>query len=98
MVLWDLGHQTPSNDNQFMRRFAIELSGALSQSHVDYSEHLKSPDGSGYDGVAAVLDALKEEDHHILAILDGFDKPLSNSRFIRSCSEQVAGLLGLAPL
>jgi hypothetical protein len=92
VLLWDLGHQTPANDNQFMRRFASELSGALCPSHIDYSEHLKTADGSGYDGVGEVLDALKEEGHRVLAILDGFDKPLSNGDLTRNLWDQLREL------
>jgi hypothetical protein len=32
VLLWDLGHQTPLTDEQFMQQFARELSGTLAQS------------------------------------------------------------------
>ncbi|WP_316228262.1 hypothetical protein [Bradyrhizobium sp. SZCCHNR1039] len=92
VLLWDLGHQTPATDELFMQRLAGELSVALLDKHADYAEHLKKPRDNAYQDVAEVLDAIKEEGGKVLAILDGFDKPLSNGRLTRNLWDQLREL------
>ncbi len=91
-VLWDLGHQTPGNDELFMQRLAHELSSALTRSHSDYAEHLRNPQSNSYQDIAEVLDLLKEEGVKVLAIMDGFDKPLSNGQLTRNLWDQLREL------
>ena len=59
---------------------AREISGALAENHAVYVDHLKNPGGNPYPCIAEVLDALKDDREKVLAIMDGFDKPLSNGR------------------
>lgn len=92
VVLWDLGHQTPGTDELFMQCLARELSAALKNSHADYSEFLKNPQGNPYQDIAEVLDLLKEEGAKVLAIMDGFDKPLSNGKLTRNLWDQLREL------
>lgn len=92
VVLWDLGHQTPGTDELFMQCFARELSSALQGSHADYAEHLKNPKGNPYQDIAEVLDLLKDEGGNVLAIMDGFDKPLSNGQLTRNLWDQLREL------
>lgn len=92
VVVWDLGHQTPGTDAQFMQRLARELSAALLASHPDYAEHLKSTQDSPYQDIAEVLNALKDEGTKVLAIMDGFDKPLSNGQLTRNLWDQLLDL------
>lgn len=84
VVLWDLGHQTPATDALFMQGFARELSSVLQGSHPDYAQHLKGDQENPYQDIAEVLDALKDEGVKVLAIMDGFDKPLSNGQLTRN--------------
>ncbi|MGJ5195203.1 hypothetical protein [Bradyrhizobium sp. HKCCYLRH1030] len=92
VLLWDLGHQTPVTDELFMQRLASELSVALVDKHSDYAEHLKKPRDNAYQDIAEVLDAIKEEGGKVIAILDGFDKPLSNGRLTRNLWDQLREL------
>jgi hypothetical protein len=92
VVVWDLGHQTPGTDALFMQRLARELFAALRASHPDYAEHLKSTQDNPYKDIAEVLDALKEERTKVLAIMDGFDKPLSNGQLTRNLWDQLREL------
>lgn len=92
VVLWDLGHQTPATDELFMQRLARELSAALKTSHTDYAEHLKDPQGNPYHDIAEILDLLKDEGAKVLAIMDGFDKPLSNGQLTRNLWDQLREL------
>lgn len=92
VVLWDLGHQTPGTDEIFMQGLARELSSALKDSHHDYAEHLRDPQGNPYRDIAEVLDLLKEEGSKVLAIMDGFDKPLANGQLTRNLWDQLLDL------
>ncbi|WDG53910.1 hypothetical protein [Pseudomonas chlororaphis] len=92
IILWDLGHQTPGTDELFMQRLASELSSALKDSHHDYAEHLKDLQGNPYREIAEILDLLKEENSKVLAIMDGFDKPLANGQLTRNLWDQLLDL------
>lgn len=92
VVLWDLGHQTPGTDAQFMHCLARELSTALRASHEDYAKHLSSPQDNPYQNIAEVLDLLKGEGAKVLVIMDGFDKPLSNGQLTRNLWDQLREL------
>lgn len=91
-VIWDLGHQTPANNNLFMQRFSDVLSSALKESHPDYAEHLKHPQGNPFYDILEVLDLLKDEGGKVLVIMDGFDKPLSNGKLTRNLWDQLREL------
>jgi hypothetical protein len=88
IILWDLGHQTPGTDEDFMQRFARELANALSVNHPDYADHLRTVIGNPFRDIAEVLDALEGDGGKVLAILDGFDKALSNGRLTRNLWDQ----------
>ncbi len=92
VLVWDLGHQTPGTDAHFMHSFARELSAALRSNHPDYAEHLKGPLDNPYQDIAEVLDLLKDEGAKVLAIMDGFDKPLSNGQLTRNLWDQLREL------
>jgi hypothetical protein len=92
VLMWDLGHHTPESDELFMQRFASNLSAALTVKHADYAELLKNPGGRPYDCIAEILEALKAENGKVLAIMDGFDKPLSNSQLTRNLWDQLREL------
>lgn len=92
VMLWDLGHQTPSTDELFMQRFASELSDALAQNHADYAEHLKLVEGNPYKDISEVLEILNQEGVKLLAIMDGFDKPLCNGQLTRNLWDQLREL------
>lgn len=92
VMVWDLGHQTPGTDALFMQRLAKELSVALRTSHPTYAEHLSGTQDNPYQDIAEVLDALKGEGAKVLAIMDGFDKPLSEGQLTRNLWDQLREL------
>lgn len=92
VLVWDLGHQTPETDALFMQRLARELSVALRATHPDYAEHLRGIQDNPYQDIAEVLNALKDEGVKVLAIMDGFDKPLSNGQLTRNLWDQLREL------
>lgn len=92
VLVWDLGHQTPGTDALFMQRLARELSAALTTKHPDYAEHLRNTQDNHYQDIAEVLDALKGDGAKVLAIMDGFDRPLSNGQLTRNLWDQLREL------
>lgn len=92
VLLWDLGHQTPATDEMFMQRLGLELSSALRTTHAEYADHLKNTQGNPYQDIAEVFGLLKDEGAKILVIMDGFDKPLSNSHLTRNLWDQLREL------
>ncbi|MBU5637506.1 ATP-binding protein [Geomonas sp. Red69] len=92
VLLWDLGHETPNSDQFFMQSLATELSSALTAHHLDYANHLRDSHGYSYQEIAEVLDALKDDGGKVLAIMDGFDKPLSNGQLTRNLWDQLRAL------
>jgi hypothetical protein len=90
-VHWDLGHRTPANDDEFLKRLKQELIEALKVRHPDYAEYLKTSDGSPYEDISTVLASLVD-DGKVLAALDGFDKALANGRLTRNLWDQMREL------
>jgi len=90
-VHWDLGHRTPGNDDEFLKRLKQELIEALKARHSDYAEYLKTADGSPYEDISTVLASLVD-DGKVLAVLDGFDKALANGRLTRNLWDQMREL------
>ena len=92
VVLCDLNRQTPETDELFMQRLARELSAELRTNHAEYASHLQNPQGNPYPEIAEVLDALTGEACRVLAIMDSFDRPLSNGRLTRNLWDQLREL------
>jgi hypothetical protein len=92
VLIWDLGHQTPSTDELFMQQLARELSAALALKHPELVGELKSPRGNPYQDIRDVLDILAEDGGKVLAILDGFDRALSNGHLTRALWDQMRDL------
>lgn len=90
-IHWDLGHRTPGDDDEFLKRFRLELVEALKVRHPDYAEFLKGADGSPYEDISTALTSLVE-DGKVLAVLDGFDKALANGRLTRNLWDQMREL------
>jgi hypothetical protein len=88
IVQWDLGLQVPTTNDQFMDRFARELSIALKQKYPDYSEHLKNSE-SPYQDISEVLDLLKEDEAKILVVMDGVDRLLTRGHLTRNLWDQL---------
>lgn len=98
VIMWDLGHQTPATDKQFLQVLAEKLAFALSKSHPEYAKLLQEADDDLYTCIDDVLNALKDENKCILIIMDGFDKPLENGKLTRSLWDQLRELAQLSSL
>ena len=53
--LWDLGHQTPGSDADFVKQLKIRLADALRDSPSDASQFLDGIDGSDYSEVEEII-------------------------------------------
>jgi hypothetical protein len=92
IILWDLGHLTPDSDDIFMQRLAKNISNTIRATHAECADHLDSATGNPYQEIGEVLDHLKGDNSKLLAILDGFDRPLSNGLLTRNLWDQLRDL------
>ncbi|MGO8880747.1 MAG: hypothetical protein ACLPVO_07535 [Desulfomonilaceae bacterium] len=83
-IFWDLGHQTPQSDEEFLKMLCKQIGNGILEFNPDYGQHLLSTHASEYSEICEVLDALHEDGQKILMIWDGFDKPLSQGRLSRN--------------
>jgi len=95
VIHWDIGHLTPADDREFMQRLKQMLVEALNARHSDYAKYLADAEGSPYEDIFDVLDALGGEGK-VLAMLDGCDRVLSNGRLTRNLWDQMREL-GVKP-
>jgi hypothetical protein len=91
-IHWDLGHRTPADDDEFLKRLRFELIEALKVRHPDYAEFLKGAEGSPCEDISTALESLIDENGKVLAVLDGFDKALANGRLTRNLWDQMREL------
>jgi len=84
IVRWDLGHQTPRSDGEFMKLLCQRLGAGIESANDDYGKHLLSVETDEYAEISEVMDALHDDDQKILMLWDGFDKPLSGGTLTRN--------------
>lgn len=89
--IWDLGHRTPANDQQFMQGMAQKMSEALELHEPDYAQHVVSDSDLYFQNMGESLEALSD-DIGVLIILDGFDKALSVGQLSRNLLDQLRDL------
>lgn len=80
---WDLGHQTPESDDDFLHLFREKLAAALLPGEAEYADYLQSA-GAGYEELREVIDALGKNGKKVLALWDGFDRPLRAGQLTRN--------------
>jgi hypothetical protein len=83
VIYWDLGHNTPQTDAEFLKNLSTRIAKAISDTHPDFAEYLREED-SAFDDLHEVMANLAEEEHRILFIWDGFDRPLRQGRLTRN--------------
>jgi hypothetical protein len=92
VVLWDLAHNTPTTDDDFIRVLVQQISDQIASFNKDYADHLRGADGSGYSELREVIDILDGEKVKILLLWDGFDKAFGSSRLTRNLWDQLRDL------
>lgn len=81
---WDLGRETPSSDSEFLYRFARELRSVLVPIMSDIADELDPKDDDLGDILSTILEYLKDENHKVLVVFDGFDKLLGVANITRN--------------
>jgi hypothetical protein len=98
VILWDLGHQTPTSDKEFLEGLRKQLAGAVAKINPAYGEHLLTAEESAYQSTLEVLEAIGQEGAKVLMLWDGFDKPLGQGRLSRNLWDQLLELARLPSL
>jgi hypothetical protein len=91
VVLWDLGHQTPINNEDFLRTMCKKIGSKLRSVNKEWGEILLASDDP-YDDLREVIEQLASEKVNILMLWDGFDKPLSSGKLTRNLWDQLRAL------
>lgn len=91
VIAWDLGHQTPRSDEEFIKLLTRRLGEGLLKAKPDLGEYLLQ-EGAGYDEVRDVIRSLNRSGHLVLMIWDGFDKPLSMGTLTRNLWDNLLDL------
>lgn len=85
VIEWDLGHQTPRTDQEFLVQLCERLADGLNLAGQNlYGNHLKEVKEGHYSEICEVVDSLESEGSKVLMIWDGFDKPLSTGTLTRN--------------
>jgi len=92
VILWDLGHQTPRSDEDFMKLLCKRLGEGIYAANKDYGEHLLAVESDEYAEICEVMDALHDDGQKLLMIWDGFDKPLSGGTLSRNLWDNLLDL------
>jgi hypothetical protein len=89
---WDLGHLTPTTDNEFLYRFSAEIRSVLLPVRPDLANELDPNLGDLWDILPEVLELLEDEDQKVLAVLDGFDRVLGMTGITRNLWDYLRSL------
>lgn len=83
VIYWDLGHNTPQTDAEFLKNLSTRIAKAISSTHPELAEYLREAD-SAFDDLHEVMVSLAAQELRILLIWDGFDRPLRQGRLTRN--------------
>ena len=92
VIPWDLGHQTPQSDEQFLKLLCKRLGEGIKVANRDYGEHLLCVESGEYAEICEVMDALHSDGEKLLMLWDGFDKPLSGGTLTRNLWDNLLDL------
>jgi hypothetical protein len=91
VVFWDLGHKTPTSDEDFLHNICKEISLKLHAVDRECSEILQRREDPFHD-LREVIEHLADENIKIVMLWDGFDKPLSSGKLTRNLWDQLREL------
>ena len=91
VVFWDLGHQTPISDEDFLSTMCKQIGLKLHAVDQACSEILQKREDP-YTDLREVIEHLADHDIKIVMFWDGFDKPLSSGKLNRNLWDQLREL------
>jgi hypothetical protein len=91
VVEWDLGHQIPQSDAEFITAMRKRLSVALAGKNDDISKHLGKED-SGYDELMESFELLETDNQRILMLWDGVDRAIGSGKLTRNLWDNLLAL------
>jgi hypothetical protein len=91
VVFWDLGHQTPASNEDFLNTMCKEISLKLLAVDQDCFEILQKRENP-YSDLRAVFGHLADQNINITMLWDGCDKPLSSGKLTKNLWDQLREL------
>ena len=91
-LYWDLRHSTPLTDDEFRRRLAERIKGALQSVQPELAEYLELENEGITDLLHLVFDEMDSKGLRFLAVLDGFDHVLAGSGITRNLWDEMRNL------
>jgi len=92
IVYWDMGHQTPTSNDELLEQLAKKIGEAIQDTHHEYADYLLDADDHFYTTLKEVISELAREDHKVALLLDGFEKPLASTNLSRHLWDQLREL------
>jgi hypothetical protein len=84
VVHWDMRHQTPESDGDFLRMFAVLVKDQLERCKSEFAEYLVVDDPQIYSYLKYVMAALDGAGQKILTVMDGCDYALASNQLSRN--------------
>lgn len=91
VVYWNLGHNMPVNDDEFIVQMARELGVALKGIDEELSEYLLM-EGAGYDQLVEVMESLEANGKRVLMLWDAIDRSIESGSFTRNLWDNLLAL------
>lgn len=91
VVEWDLGHQIPQSDEEFITAMRKKLSAALAGKNDDISKHLGN-ETAGYGELVESFELLETENLRILMLWDGVDPTIGSGKLTRNLWDNLLAL------
>jgi hypothetical protein len=91
VVQWDLGHQIPQSDEEFITAMRHKLSAALIGKNDDIAKHL-TKETAGYDELLESFELLETEKQRILMLWDGLDPTIGSGKLTRNLWDNLLAL------
>ncbi len=96
-LYWDIRHNIPASDEQFMGAFAAKLKTPIDRINPD-AARLLSEDGSRFEAIKIVFETLQDDGKRVLVIMDGFDGVLLSTDITRNLWDNLRSLAELASI
>lgn len=91
VVEWDLGHQIPQSDEEFIAAMRKKLSTALAGKNDDISKHL-AQEAAGYDELLESFELLETDKQRVLMLWDGVDPTIGSGKLTRNLWDNLLAL------